>query len=94
MIPPISRSAAAATPLADSGEAVRDAAGKFEALLLAQMLRSARESDSGGGGAEGEPGADSLLEIAEAHLAELLAARGGLGLARLIVQQLQPGQAE
>ena len=94
MIPPVSLSAPSSKPSGDSPDAIRDAAGKFEALLLAQMLRSARESDSGGGRPGGDPGADSLLEIAEGHLAEMLAARGGLGLANLIVQQLQPRQPD
>ena len=89
MIPPVGPS----TPQskADTPEAIRDAAGKFEALLLGQLLKSARESGAGGGsGDSGDSSADSMFELAESHLAEVMAARGGLGLANMIVRQLQP----
>lgn len=93
MIPPVGP--LAPPPKADSPEAgtqgIRDAAGKFEALLLGQLLKSARESGSGdGSGGSGDTSADSMFELAEGHLAEVMAARGGLGLANMIVQQLQP----
>ena len=58
----------------------RDAAEQFEALLVGQILRSARESSGNSG--------DCATEYAEQHLASVIAARGGLGLARLITEGL------
>ena len=55
---------------------VRDAAEQFEALLLAQILRSAREGNGGSN--------DCATEFAEQQLAATLARSGGLGLGRLI----------
>lgn len=59
---------------------IQDAAEKFEALLLSQILRSARES--------GEEKGDSATEFAEQHLASALAHNGGLGLAAMISKGL------
>jgi Rod binding domain-containing protein len=76
------RGAAHAT---QSAEKIKDAAAQFEGMLIAQMLRSVREaastddSDSAGG---------TMLELAEQHMAQLLAANGGLGVAKLVVKGL------
>ena len=75
MISPVSSSSPSApdsTPK-DLLKAARD----FEALLIAQLLRSAREDS---GAAE----SDSLMEMAESQFASLLAANGGLGLAQIV----------
>jgi Rod binding domain-containing protein len=66
---------------------VKDAATQFEALLFGQMMRSARESSSGGWGGESDDKAgDSMKEMAEQQLSQLLAAGSGLGLAKLVIQ--------
>ncbi len=57
----------------------RDAARQFEALLLTQILKSART-----GGDE-----DSVNELADQQLALALAERGGLGLSELITKGLE-----
>ncbi len=68
---------------------VRDAAAQFEALLIAQMLKAAREeSSSGWPGAEEDEASSSAMAMAEEHLAQVLAAGGGLGLARLVMKGL------
>lgn len=68
---------------------VRAAAGEFEALLIGSLLRSMREAGSGGWMGSGqEQASDSLMEIAEQQMARLMAAQGGLGLARLVTQGL------
>lgn len=69
---------------------LKDAAGKFEALLIGQMLKSARSADSGGWSGEADQSTSSIMDMAEQHLAELLGAQGGLGLARMVVTQLSP----
>lgn len=64
---------------------LQDVARQFESLLLAQILKSAREAGSSSWLGTGEDQAgDSAMALAEEHLAEALAQRGGLGLASLI----------
>ena len=67
---------------------LKDAAGKFEALLISQMLKSARESDSGGWTGEEDQSSSSIMDMAEQHLGELLGSQGSFGLARMVVSQL------
>ena len=67
---------------------LKDAAGKFEALLIAQMLKSARDADSGGWSGEADQSSSAILDMAEQHFAELLGAQGSLGLARMVVKQI------
>jgi Rod binding domain-containing protein len=84
-------------PLADSlalqtphvGNA-RDAAQQFEALLLAQIMRSERESGNGWLGTGGDATGESAIDFAEQQLALLLSRQGGLGLAGLISSGLGP----
>jgi Rod binding domain-containing protein len=61
---------------------VRDAAQQFEALLLGQILRAARETSGAGA-------SDCALEYAEQQFAAVMARNGGLGLASLIVKGLE-----
>ena len=69
--------------------AIMDAARQFEALLLAQMLRAAREAEAGGWLGSGEDqAASSAMGLAEEQFAQALSAQGGLGLASLIVSGL------
>jgi flagellar protein FlgJ len=68
---------------------MKDTAQQFEALLISQMLKSARESNSSGGGGEDKTG-DSMLDMAEQQLSQVLAAGGGLGLAKLVIQGISP----
>lgn len=67
---------------------IKEAASQFEALLIGQILKHFRESDTDSLGDGGDQAGVSLLEIAEGQLAQLLAARGGLGLAQIIVKGL------
>jgi flagellar protein FlgJ len=68
----------------------REAAEQFEALLLAQLLRSAHEEGSQGWlGAGDDQAGSSMVQLAEEHLAQALASRGGLGLAGLIASGLE-----
>jgi Rod binding domain-containing protein len=69
--------------LPDPPEKVRDAAQQFEALMLGQILRAARESSGAGA-------ADCALDYAEQQFANVMARNGGLGLASLIVKGLEP----
>ena len=68
----------------------RDAAQQFEALLLAQIMRSERESGNGWLGTGGDATGESAIDFAEQQLALLLSRQGGLGLAGLISSRLEP----
>ena len=92
MIGAIGGAGIAGAPAKETGK-IRDGATQFEALLVAQMLRSARES---GGGLMGEGGSQTdstMMEMAEGCFAEMLTARGGLGLGGLIEQHLSRAPA-
>jgi Rod binding domain-containing protein len=67
-----------------------EAARQFEALLIAQMLRSARESAGPGLGSEEDGGNESgtMMDLAEQQFAKIMAQNGGLGLTRLMMQGL------
>jgi Rod binding domain-containing protein len=75
----------------DSPERVREAASQFESLLIAQLLRSAREAGSAGGwlGSGEDASAESGMQLAEEQFARAIAEGGGLGLAKLIAEGLQ-----
>jgi Rod binding domain-containing protein len=75
-------------PAADK-EKLEKAAKQFEALVLSQMLKSAREATPGGlMGDGGDQASSTLSGMAEEHFAQALAAQGGLGLARMVTQGL------
>ncbi|MGA2195303.1 MAG: hypothetical protein ABSH40_08540 [Bryobacteraceae bacterium] len=73
----------------DSPAKIKDAAQQFEALLLAQILRSAHEAGSGWLGEGGDSSSDSLGDYAQEQLAVVMAKNGGLGLAKMIAQGLE-----
>ena len=76
--------AASFTPAATRPpEKIRDAASQFEALLIGQILHSARE------GASEDPSSDCATDFAEQQLATTMAKAGGLGIADLIARGLK-----
>lgn len=70
------------------------AAREFEAMLIAQLMKTAREAGALHDSADAMTGAEGYLEIAERQLAEALAAAGAFGFARMILEELEPGPAE
>jgi Rod binding domain-containing protein len=66
---------------------VEGAAKQFEALMIAQMLRTAREDTE-----DGNSSSSTMLDLADQQFSQVLANNGGLGLAKLIVQGLNQGQ--
>ena len=72
-----------------------EAAQQFESLLIAQMLRSAHESDSETGfDSDSDPTGDTMWDVAAQQFAQALARNGGLGMARLITQGLNRGATQ
>jgi Rod binding domain-containing protein len=71
------------------------AAGEFESLLIAQMLKSMREEGSGWLGSGSDKTADAAIGFGEEQLAAALSAAGGLGLAKIVQSGLKaPDLAE
>jgi Rod binding domain-containing protein len=68
---------------------LRQAAEEFEAILLAQILQTVRESGAGGwlGSSESQQ-MSSTMELAETQLARAMAQSGGLGITRQLVGEL------
>jgi Rod binding domain-containing protein len=83
--------AAAASPGSkDTPEKIQKAATDFEALLIAQMLKSARESEGGvtGDADEQDETNSTMLELGEQQLAQALSSSGGLGIAKMVIAGL------
>jgi peptidoglycan hydrolase FlgJ len=84
--PAVPKSASAAQ--GDSPAKIHDAAQQFEALLLGQILESARQS--GGWLGSGDDSASGCAtSFAEQQLAAMMARQGGFGLSKLIEQGLK-----
>jgi Rod binding domain-containing protein len=85
---PLGPAALAVGPQPDQQEKKTVKAAKdFEALLIAQMLKSMRGEKSGWLGSEDESDDDSndaILSLGEQQIAQTLSAGGGLGLAKTI----------
>ncbi len=65
-----------------------EAAKQFEALLIAQMLRTAHESAGDSLDDGDSSSADTMFDVAGQQFAQVLANNGGLGLAKMITAGL------
>jgi Rod binding domain-containing protein len=72
----------------DDPKKIRESAQQFESLLIAQVLKTGRESGGGWLGTGDDEAGATCVEMAEQQVAQMLAASGGLGLSRLIEQGL------
>lgn len=74
----------------DTPGRISKAATDFEALLIAQLLKSARESGGGitGDSDEQDETNSTVVELGEQEMAQALANSGGLGLAKMVVAGL------
>jgi len=90
--PPLAQSTAPpSTALAgDNPAKMRKAATDFEALLLGQMLKSAREAGGTGltGSGDDDEANSSLLELGEQQFAQAMASSGALGIAKMVLTGL------
>jgi Rod binding domain-containing protein len=81
----------------DTPEKISGVAKQFEALMIGQILKSAREA-SGGGWLGNESDQDDqtgslVMELGEQGLAQALAAHGGLGIAKMVTASLERSTA-
>jgi Rod binding domain-containing protein len=69
---------------------LHDAAQQFEALMIGEIMKSVRESGSEGslGGDDEDTANDSAMDMAESQFAKALALGGGIGLSRMIEQNV------
>lgn len=80
----------------NSTNKIKDAAQQFEALMIGQLLKTAREAASGSGGwfGTGEDETGQIpMELAEQQLATTMAKQGGFGLTTTITRDLEQGAA-
>jgi Rod binding domain-containing protein len=74
----------------DTPEAIAKAASQFEALLIGQLLQSARAGDDDGWfGTDESDAGSTMTEMSEQVLSSTLASKGGLGLAKLITKGME-----
>jgi len=87
---PLNFTGVASTHKTDSPERIKDAASQFEGLMIGQILKAAHgDSDEGAFGGEADPASASAMDFANEYFARAMAAKGGLGLSRMIVAGLQ-----
>src|ERR1700722_1291802 len=82
----------------DTPEKISGVAKQFEALMIGQLLKSAREG-SGGGWLGDEDNQDDqtgsmVMELGEQGLAQAIAAHGGLGIAKMVTASLERSHAK
>ncbi|HEY1239780.1 MAG TPA: hypothetical protein VGF16_04445 [Bryobacteraceae bacterium] len=75
------------TPKDDPAK-IHDAARQFESLLIAQMMKSMRDSEGGWMGTDEDDASASAMEYAQEMFAQSLSKGGGLGLADLVAKGL------
>lgn len=71
---------------------VAEAAKQFEALMLGQLLKTARQSSEGGWLGTGDDQAGEMaVDLAEQQFAQAMSAKGGLGIAKMVTKGLERG---
>jgi flagellar protein FlgJ len=86
---------AATLPSRDNPAKIHDAAQQFESLLIGQLLKTSREADGGGWlGTDEDDAGQAGVEMGEQQFANMLAAAGGLGMAKLIEAGLKTESAQ
>jgi Rod binding domain-containing protein len=82
----------------DTPDKTSSVAKQFEALMIGQMLKTAREASGGGWlGNEDDQGDQTgslVMELGEQGLSQALAAHGGLGIAKMVTANLERGHAK
>jgi Rod binding domain-containing protein len=69
-------------------ESIKEAAEAFEALLVGQLLKSAREARGSDGWDEADSSSNPLMELSDEQMANQISKGGGCGLARALMDQI------
>jgi len=81
----------------DTPQKIAGVAKQFEALMIEQILKSARDATGGGWLGSDDDQDDQtgslVMDLAEQGLSQAMAARGGLGIAKMVTAHLERGQA-
>lgn len=93
-VKPLTAAEGASPAPKDDPAKIRNAAGQFEALLIAQMMKAMRNSEGGWMGTDEDDAGSSAMEYAQEMFAQALSAGGGLGLADLVAKGLTPPAAK
>jgi Rod binding domain-containing protein len=65
------------------------AAQEFESLLLSNLLSSGNQAEIGSSSDRLDPADDTVQSLGNQAMAEALSARGGIGIAKMLLHQLQ-----
>lgn len=95
LLSPLAASSASSQESKGSSKKLAEAAKQFEALMITQMMKSARETSGGGWLSDGdETGEDSSMGMAEEQFAQSMASSGGLGLANMVVKTMSHSETD
>ncbi|MBZ5613071.1 MAG: hypothetical protein LAO23_03610 [Acidobacteriia bacterium] len=90
-IPPAAANPPAAKPVLTKNALKNEKAARdFEAMLLTPLLDSLQKTFAGSAEDAKTPGASDYRLMASGALAQSIAARGGIGIAQLVLDHLQP----
>jgi len=91
MTPPIQSVAATLGVTAEpKPQKIEEAAQQFESFMIAQLLRSGRDSSPGGlGDDESDSESATMLDMANQQFSQMMAKQGGIGLSHLLVTGLR-----
>jgi peptidoglycan hydrolase FlgJ len=91
LLPPLAGNAPAAKPALTRDAAKNEKAARdFEAMLLTPLLDSLQKTFAGSSEDAKTPGASDYRQMGSAALAQSIAAEGGIGIAKLVLDHLQP----
>ena len=88
-----SATAAQTAPAPQDTAKLKKSAREFEALLIGQMMKAARESGGGWFGTGEDEASATLAGYAEEQFAQTIASQGGLGIASMLEKGLAADQA-
>jgi Rod binding domain-containing protein len=66
------------------------AAQEFESLLLSSLLSGSHQGEIASSSDKQDPAGDTVQSLGNQAMAEALSARGGIGIAKMLLHQLQP----
>ena len=87
---PAANPAAAKAVLRNDAAKNEKAARDFEALLLTPVLDALQKTFAGDSEDSKTPGASDYRQMGSQALGQAIAARGGIGIAQLVLRHLQP----